>query len=449
LLVGKGGMNPFLSAANWSNIAGKEWKVCKDTTTARQADKAGLGCSDAPGFGSGITWYPCGEKVYTSTDRGPNQDCGDLAKGRDPDPAVLSGKGFPLRMFAPTVTEIELTAAKLNIKAMLPLQYNASRSGYGKYATGLSTKGGFMNFDDKVKSLGGDDKAATGDCAASISGVDGGGLDTEDVQPLANGFHIACDEYGKVIVFDSTGKINVTYVSVGQDEFYNTSNTGSPVKAILPPSFSFRRANRGLESIAVSGDKTRAYTCQQSTMDGDDKAGAINTARNSRVIRCAVLDISDPLNAQLVSEKYFFASPASKHPYKTKVTNATSGTSTWTSQAQADIKISAAYWLRDNKVALLERTDGMVRFHEVDFDTGDNLQQSSYDTTRGLELKLKETKFAQTSNFFAGLANLEAATTCSDSSCKNACCPPGTCDTAPVCTSSSTSPERGFTGMRE
>ena len=33
---------------------------------------------------------------------------------------------------------------------------------------------------------GGDDKAATGDCAASISGVDGGGLDTEDVQPLAN-----------------------------------------------------------------------------------------------------------------------------------------------------------------------------------------------------------------------------------------------------------------------
>jgi hypothetical protein len=34
-------------------------------------------------------------------------------------------------------------------------------------------------------------------------------------------------------------------------------------------------------------------------MDGDDKAGAINTARNSRVIRCAVLDISDPLNVSV------------------------------------------------------------------------------------------------------------------------------------------------------
>lgn len=27
-----------------------------------------------------------------------------------PDPALADGKGFPLRMFAPTVTEIELTA---------------------------------------------------------------------------------------------------------------------------------------------------------------------------------------------------------------------------------------------------------------------------------------------------------------------------------------------------
>ncbi len=33
-----------------------------------------------------------------------------MTKDRDPDPAVTSGKGFPLRMFAPTVTEIELTA---------------------------------------------------------------------------------------------------------------------------------------------------------------------------------------------------------------------------------------------------------------------------------------------------------------------------------------------------
>ena len=31
---------------------------------------------------------------------------------RDPDPALTDGKGFPLKMFAPTVTEIELTTVR-------------------------------------------------------------------------------------------------------------------------------------------------------------------------------------------------------------------------------------------------------------------------------------------------------------------------------------------------
>ena len=34
-------------------------------------------------------------------------------------------------------------------------------------------------------------------------------------------------------------------------------------------------------------------------MDGGNKAGAITTALNSRVIRCAVLDISEPWNVSV------------------------------------------------------------------------------------------------------------------------------------------------------
>jgi len=81
------------------------------------------------------------------------------------------------------------------------------------------------------------------------------------------------------------------------------------VEALLPASFKHRRANRGLENLAVSGDKTRAYTCQQSTMDGggtsEGDRGGLGAAshncdtddcdiRYSRVIRCAILDISEP-----------------------------------------------------------------------------------------------------------------------------------------------------------
>lgn len=61
-----------------------------------------------------------------------------------------------------------------------------------------------------------------------------------------------------------------------------------------------------------------------------------------------------------MSEKYFFSSPIYKHP-RTGV------------RGQNDIKLSGAYWLRENTVLLLERTTGLVRFHEVDFDSGDDL----------------------------------------------------------------------------
>ena len=46
-------------------------------------------------------------QVYTITDRGPNQDCGDLSDLRS-NVEVDSGKGFPLERFAPSLAEIEL-----------------------------------------------------------------------------------------------------------------------------------------------------------------------------------------------------------------------------------------------------------------------------------------------------------------------------------------------------
>ena len=69
--------------------------------------------------------------------------------------------------------------------------------------------------------------------------------------------------------------------------------------------------------------------------------------------------------AWLVSEKFFFSSPISKHPRQ--------------GRPQNDIKLSGAYWLRENKVLLLERTTGLVRFHEVDFDSGDDLVVTNKD----------------------------------------------------------------------
>ena len=124
---------------------------------------------------------------------------------------------------------------------MSPFHYKKERNDkYGKWATGRGTKSNFVTFDDNNK-----------------VGADGTYKGME--------LFIACDEYGKVIVFDKAGKILVTYVPKGQTTVITEAKTGSPVKAALPASFSMRRKNRGLESIAVSGEKTRAYTCMQST----------------------------------------------------------------------------------------------------------------------------------------------------------------------------------------
>jgi hypothetical protein len=186
------------------------------------------------------------------------------------------------------------------------------------------------------------------------------------MQPLKNNQFIASDEYGKVVIFDSTGTILVTYVAVGQGSLFTQANTGSPVKEVLPASFALRRPNRGMESLAVSANKSVAYTCLQSVMDAGASGtlritlGGGSSIRNSRVIRCAMLDITDPLNATLKAEKYFFSSPISRFP----------------EGDQDNLKLSAAYWLTDDKVMFLERNDNQTSFHEVDFATGSNLQNS-------------------------------------------------------------------------
>ena len=427
-------MNPHLTKADWKT-EDSEWKECDQMGkfVSGGPRDAHTGCSNSPGFGSGMTWDPCNEKIYTITDRGPNQNCGDIdddyKAGKVPNrsPGVSSGKGFPLEKFSPAMTEIAIDGEKISIVNVSPFHYNEKRNVTSegtkyeyKWATGRGTKSDFVKYDDDNK-MGADDKSSTGDCKAVIPCYDQGGLDTEDVQPLGTykgmELFIACDEYGKVIVFDKAGKILVTYVPKGQTTVITEAKTGSPV--------SMRRKNRGLESIAVSGDKTRAYTCMQSTMDAAGASSKVRKElgngtdiRQSRVIRCAILDITDPLAARTLQEKYFFASPINEYPPANK--------------AQKDIKVSAAYWLAENKVMVLERAKGLVRFHEVDFDTGGDLSTKTIYVT--LDSK------------FAAIRNLEGKTVCGKATCSDACCPAGTCDTAPKCTENSATGEKKMDG---
>ena len=119
--VGKGGVNPHLTKADWAT-EDSEWKECDQMGkfVSGGPRDAHTGCSNSPGFGSGMTWNPCNEKIYTITDRGPNQNCGDIdddyKAGQVPhrSPGVSSGKGFQ----------------------------------YKEWATGRGTKSDFVKYDD-------------------------------------------------------------------------------------------------------------------------------------------------------------------------------------------------------------------------------------------------------------------------------------------------------------
>ena len=133
--VGEGGVNPHLTKADWKT-EDSEWKECDQMGkfVSGGPRDAHTGCSNSPGFGSGMTWDPCNEKIYTITDRGPNQNCGDIdddyKAGKVPhrSPGVSSGKGFPLEKFSPAMTEIAIDGKKLSIVNVSPFHYNEERN---------------------------------------------------------------------------------------------------------------------------------------------------------------------------------------------------------------------------------------------------------------------------------------------------------------------------------
>ena len=160
-----------------------------------------------------------------------------------------------------------------------------------------------------------------------------------------------------------------------------------PVSDKLPAILAERRANRGFESIAVSGDGRTAYTLTQSPL-GSTSAGS--STRNSRVLRILRLDITDPMNLQVTGQFLLLMSPASAYPMGNR---------------PQDLKVSAAAWVSENKLLLLERSDesniGGVKLILVD------LVNAADVSTLGLAQSLA----LEDSNLDLALAGIEPAVT--------------------------------------
>uniref|UniRef100_A0A7S0KQT5 Phytase-like domain-containing protein n=1 Tax=Ostreococcus mediterraneus TaxID=1486918 RepID=A0A7S0KQT5_9CHLO len=359
-------------------------------------------CYDTPAIGSGLTLHSVGSDgtihLMGVTDRGPNQDCGDISddftattpKYTYPSgyggPNVSTGKGFPVPKFSPTV--IKGTLDKTNNRFVLDKACNLKRatapSGLTTDVTGLPTNGN-------------DDTPYDGWCRTALA-YDQGGQDMEDIQPIpGTNYAVVVDEYNPSISvinidFSSTtdcGMVKVRYVP----ESISLPNAGYTVKNILPRSYDQRRANRGLEGVAVSPDGKTAAAFMQSCMvvtnstyrtEAGLDSSSTETGKDCEFTLVAFLNITDPLDAKMIGTKLYPLDSYQEWGY--------------TSFSSMDkVKVSGAFWLgteygvQNNKqvIAVLER-DPSVRIHIADFTDAEYISEST-NSAASLNVLVKKT----------------------------------------------------------
>ncbi len=209
------------------------------------------------GYGSDACVHPTDPNLfYLLTDRGPNIDfTGSNGKG----------KLFPIPSYAPRIGLF-----KMNKDGSVSLVKEITlKTPDGKDITGLPNPNG---------------KGATGEIAydleGNILGTDEYGLDSEGIVAMKDGTFWISDEYGPHIVhYDSDGKQIERISPYGMD----TGNRH------LPAVLARRRANRGMEGLAVTPDGKTLVGIMQSTLFNPSK----KEIKNNQLVRIVTFDIKN------------------------------------------------------------------------------------------------------------------------------------------------------------
>lgn len=207
-----------------------------------------------PAVGSGLAYKgktASGDlEFYGITDRGPNGDSPNAPLPSDTSTSVAS-KMFPSPNFAPSIGLISVGPSGAVIKSLLPLKIDASTKINGRpLPAGATGSTGEVPLTDEMK------------FDASKANFDVNGLDPESlIYDAANKVFWTSDEYGPFIVkIDAiTGIILKKY---------------QPGTAIgdLPEVLKYRRANRGMEGLAMNSNG-QLFGFLQSPIDPTDSDG--------------------------------------------------------------------------------------------------------------------------------------------------------------------------------
>ncbi|WP_105900996.1 esterase-like activity of phytase family protein [Vibrio gangliei] len=206
-------------------------------------------------FGSDMAADPRNpNRFYALTDRGPNADI----KGQ-----YGKGKIFPTPDYTPRIGHFEIqTDGSIQLINTILLKDTS-----GNVITGLPNTANLGGTGETPYQLDGQpvtiDASKPFDKTNNPVKLDDFGLDSEGLVALSDGTFWVSDEYGPHIVhFDASGKeigrINA-FTQDSRDVFH------------LPAEFANRRANRGMEGLAVSKDEKTLIGIMQSSMANPTK----------------------------------------------------------------------------------------------------------------------------------------------------------------------------------
>ncbi|MPW29961.1 esterase-like activity of phytase family protein [Agarivorans sp. B2Z047] len=202
------------------------------------------------GYGSAMTAHPhLADHFYALTDRGPN------AKYQGPEG---KGKIFPAPEYTPRIGLFSFSNGEVNqVKEILLKDPN------GKLISGLPNPKGMGDTGEVAYA---NDK--------SVLKADPFGLDSEGLVALKDGSFWVSDEYGPHIVHYSATGVELERINP-----FGTGTGGRKLPAVLAN----RRANRGMEGLAISPDEKVLFGIMQSTLYNPSKK-AISNKNLTRIV---------------------------------------------------------------------------------------------------------------------------------------------------------------------
>ncbi len=199
-------------------------------------------------------------------------------------------------------------------------------------------------------------------------------IDAEGIVRLADGTFWIGEENGPSIVHVAAdGRIQRRIVPAGTEKDF----AGADYEIIggLPAILTRRTTNRGIESMAVSGDERTLYFIVQNPLANPD-AAAYADAANARLYAI------DRATLRITGEYVYVMEPMSAWKGEER-------------KRQNTVRISELLWIAENRLLVDERTEETTKIYEIDLTGATNIQGSRWSEATAAPT-LEQTKIQET-----------------------------------------------------